>query len=271
MTEDYTQPQVAPADAGDEQPAGTRPTLRETLASLLQADFTSQRRNGRAWLISMWLPLVLLFALSVGKRAKVFGSPETRMGLSITLGLITIALFGYSLSVARDREMGIFQRLRLAPAPTWAIMVSRLAVHVVFILIMAVVVLLAGGIFLHATLSPGAYPLTLAAVILGALEFLGIGQALVGLTPSADTVNAVGRLIMIGLFALGILGQTGVGGTVLNAVFKWSPAASVATLLAGAMQPATWGAETWFALLATVVYAAVFAGIGIRWFRWTGR
>jgi hypothetical protein len=45
----------------------------------------------------------------------------------------------------------------------------------------------------------------------------------------------------------------------------------VATLLSGAMQPAAWSADTWWAFLASVLYAIVFAGIGIRWFRWSTR
>jgi ABC-2 type transport system permease protein len=45
----------------------------------------------------------------------------------------------------------------------------------------------------------------------------------------------------------------------------------VATLLAGAMQPAAWSGDTWWALLASVLYAVVFAGIGIRWFQWSTR
>jgi len=271
VTEQLKQSEALSPGSGTGQPAYRQASLRVVLTSLLRADFTSQRRNARAWMISIFLPLVLMFALSAGKRAQTFSSPELRMGLSITAGLMSIAVFGYSLNVARDREMGIFQRLRVAPAPTWAIMVSRLAVQVVFMLIVAVVVLLAGGLFANATLSVGAYPLTLVVVIFGSIEFLGIGQALVGLIPSADTVNAVGRLLYIPLFLLGILGQAGIGGPILGPVFKWSPISSMTMLLAGAMEPSGWSAQTWYALVATVVYAAVFASLGIRWFRWTGR
>jgi hypothetical protein len=37
------------------------------------------------------------------------------------------------------------------------------------------------------------------------------------------------------------------------------------------MHPAAWSADTWWALLASVLYSAVFAGIGIRWFQWSTR
>jgi ABC-type uncharacterized transport system ATPase subunit len=52
---------------------------------------------------------------------------------------------------------------------------------------------------------------------------------------------------------------------------RWSPGGTVATLLSGAMQPAAWSADTWWAFLASVGYAVVFAGIGIRWFQWSTR
>jgi len=47
----------------------------------------------------------------------------------ITIGLIAIGLIGYSNMMARDRERGVFQRLRLTPATTWDIMFSRLMVQ----------------------------------------------------------------------------------------------------------------------------------------------
>ena len=101
--------------------------------------------------------------------------------------------------------------------------------------------------------------------------FLGVGQALVGLIKSPDTVNAVGRLSYLPLFALGLFAHSTIFGTTFETIARWSPGGAVATLLAGAMQPATWGADTWWALLASILYAVVFAGIGIRWFRWSTR
>jgi ABC-2 type transport system permease protein len=58
---------------------------------------------------------------------------------AITLGIASIAILGYTATVARDRELGVFQRLRVTPAPTWAIMVSRLAIQILSMLVMAVV------------------------------------------------------------------------------------------------------------------------------------
>jgi ABC-2 type transport system permease protein len=187
------------------------------------------------------------------------------------MGMAAIAIIGYTLSIARDRETGVFQRLRVTPTPSWAIMISRLAVQVAAILTMAVVVLIAAAIFKHLSLTPAAYLLTLLVVGVGAAEFLSIGQALVGLVKSADTINAVSRLVFPLVAVLGIFGHTVILGTTVELIARWSPGGTVVTTLSGAMQPATWSQATWWALLVSVAYCIVFASLGIRWFQWSSR
>lgn len=252
-------------------PPGHIPTLSGTLTALLRADFTVQLRNGRALVLNLLLPLALLYGLFAGKRSVQLGDPLFRVAAAVTLGIASIAILGYTATVARDREQGVFQRLRVTPAPTWTIMVSRLAVQIVSMLAMTVVVLLAAAVVEKVSLDPAAYLLTLLAVIFSSAVFLGVGQALVGLLKSADTVNAVGRLSYLPLFALGLFGHSEIFGTTFETISRWSPGGAVATLLSGAMHPAAWSADAWWALLASVLYSIVFAGIGIRWFQWSTR
>jgi ABC-2 type transport system permease protein len=150
-------------------------------------------------------------------------------------------------------------------------MVSRLAVQILSMLAMSVVVLVAAAVVEKVTLDPAAYLLALLAVIFSSAVFLGVGQALVGLLKSPDTVNAVGRVSYLPLFVLGLFAHSTIFGTTFETVARWSPGGAVATLLAGAMQPTAWSADTWWALLASVLYAIVFAGVGIRWFQWSTR
>jgi ABC-2 type transport system permease protein len=247
------------------------PTLSGILRALLRADLTVQLRNGRALLLTFFPPLAVLYGLSTAKRGAQLGGPIVNVALALTLGIALIAVLGYTASVARDRELGVFQRLRVTPAPTWTIMVSRLAVQILSMLVMTVVVLVAAAVVEKVTLDPAAYLLTLAMVIFSSAVFLGVGQALVGLIKSVDTVNAVGRLSFLPLVALGLFAHSTIFGTTFETIARWSPGGAVATLLSGAMQPAAWSPETWWALLASVLYAAVFAGIGIRWFQWSTR
>src|SRR6266446_6008187 len=250
---------------------GRPPTLSGILRALLQADLTVQLRNGRALLLTFFPPLAVLYGLFAAKRGAQLGSPIVKVSLALTLGIALIAILGYTASVARDRELGVFQRLRVTPAPTWTIMVSRLAVQILSMLVMTVVVLVAAAVVEKVTLDPAAYLLTLALVIVSSAVFLGVGQALVGLIKSVDTVNAVGRLSFLPLVALGLFAHSTIFGTTFETIARWSPGGAVATLLAGAMNPSSWNSETWVALAASAAYSVVFAGIGIRWFQWSTR
>jgi ABC-2 type transport system permease protein len=239
------------------------------LRSLLRADFVSQARNARALLGTLVLPVVYVVVLSTGKRAVALGGPKFGVASSLVAGMGLIAVAGYSLTLARHRELGVFQRLRVAPVPTWEIMVSRLIIQVGAMLGMAVIVLAVAVIGFSLHLAAGAWLLTLAMVVVGGAEFLGIGQAIVGLIRSSETVRAVAPVVFVPLFVLSIFAHLAKFGSTLEIVSRWSPGGAVATVLGGAMQPSTWGLQTWGALFASIAYAAVFAGIGIRWFRWT--
>jgi len=260
----------------DDVPATVRPraiaiSSWTSLKVLLRADAAVQMRNKRSIVLSSALPLIQLYALFAVKRSTLFGDPRLRVALCITLGVITLGVLGYSMAVARDREHGVFQRLRVTPAPTWTIMCSRLAVQVAAMLVMAIVVLVAAYAIGGVALSLGGYVLTLVAVLLGAGVFLSIGQAVAGLIRSADTLNATGRFILLPLIGLSLFGHSDVLGTTVEYISRWSPGGAFSSLLAGAMNPSTWSGETWAAFLASLAYTAVFAGAGIRWFRWTAR
>ena len=262
------------------------PALSEIFRALLEADFTVQLRNNRALLLSFALPLVLLYALFASvavKRRIILGDPEFKIAAALTLGMASIAILGYSMTVARDREKGVFQRLRVTPAPTWAIMTSRLLVQVAANLAMALVVLVAANLFgwrifsIADSNSPDpadsfvAYVLTFICLIFSSALFLSVGQALAGLVKSADTLHAVGRIAYLPLFAVGMFGQSTIFGTTFELISRWSPGGTVETLLSGAMTPSSWNSDTWLALAVSTAYSLVFAGIGIRWFQWGAR
>src|SRR2546421_10077834 len=147
-------------------PPRRAPALTETFRALLEADFTVLLRNNRALLLSFALPLVVLFALFASKFYIALGDPQFRIASVLTLGMASIAILGYSMTVARDREKGVFQRLRVTPAPTWTIMTSRLAMQAIANLIIAVVVVIIGGAIHHISPSAGQYALLLLVSIL---------------------------------------------------------------------------------------------------------
>jgi ABC-2 type transport system permease protein len=242
------------------------------LKVLLRADITTQLRSYRSLFLSFALPiLVLIVTSSGGKRAAKLGGADVVVQLALTVGLVSICTIGFSTLVARDRDRGIFQRLRVTPAPAWTIMGSRWIVQVMAVLVMSIVVLIAGAAIVGVGLSAGGYVATVVVALLGSAVFLSIGQAIVGLIPNADTLNAAGRLLYIPLIGLSLFGQSDVLGTPFELVSRWSPGGCLETLLSSAMGATSWTGQTWGAVLASAAYVVVFAGVGIRWFRWTGR
>ncbi len=252
-------------------PRLSRPSIGQTMRSLVRADFITQRRNMGALLGSLVLPVVYLVGLSTGKRAVALGGLRFGVASSLVGGMALIAIAGYSLTLARHRELGVFQRLRVAPIPTWEIMASRLIVEVAAVLGMAVIVLVAAVVGFSLRLSAGAWVLTLVMVVVSAAEFLGIGQAIVGLVRSSEMVRAIAPVVFIPLFVLSILSHVRKFGSVFDIVSRWTPGGVIATILAGAMEPRTWTLQTWGALGASIGYALVFTAVGIRWFKWTSR
>jgi len=256
-------------DANTQQrPLVAVPAWSSSLQVLLRADATAQVRAPLSLVFTFALPLILLVATGLGKNSTVLVGPQFRISLALTVGLVSIGTIGYSLSIARDRDIGVFQRLRVTPAPTWAIMVSRWIVQLGAVLVMAIVVLLVAALFLGITLPPQEYVFTVLVTLLGSAVFLSIGQAIVGLIASAATLQATGRLLYVPLIGLSLFGDTDRFGTAVQMVSRWSPGGCLETLLSCAMGATAWDAQVWGALFASLGYTVVFAVIGIRWFRW---
>lgn len=248
-----------------------RPPLGLAMGSLLRADSIVLLNSKVSIGISMLLPVVILVVTTFGKAQARLGGPTLIVGLALTLGLITSSLFGYTLTLAHDREAGVLQRLRVTPAPTWTIMASRLVVQVIANLVASVVVVIIGAIVHGLALNAGQYLLVIAVAILGAAVFLAIGQAIVGLVKSTSAINAISRLLMGLLIVLGVTGGTGLLGDTMKAIAEWSPVGALMTLFADVLSQSAWSGQDTQSLLACAGYIVVLAFIGIRWFRWDAR
>jgi ABC-2 type transport system permease protein len=252
-----------------------RPAIGLVFSSLLRADFTVLLRSGRTLLLNIAVPIFILIItnLHLGNKGSGFtyGSTGFTIGLALTYGLMSSSLMGYSITIAHDREAGVFQRLRVTPAPTWAIMASRLLVQIIVDLIMTVIVVIIGSIIHNAIFTPGEYLLLVCVSILGGAMFLAIAQAVVAVVRSAAVVNAVGRVFYIVFLLLGLLGSTGILGTTVNDISNWSPVGAMINLYGGVLDIAHWNWTDTNGLIATIGYIIVGAFIGIRWFRWDSR
>jgi ABC-2 type transport system permease protein len=244
------------------------PSARTILAHLLRADLVVLVKNRRSLVLSILLPIILLLTTNHPQAEARLGGSLLIVGLCVTYGLISTSILGYAITVARDRERGVFQRLRVTPAPSWAIMTSRLTVQMLANLIIALVVVIVGVRIHHLQVSASQYLLTLAVSALGGAMFLGIGQTLVGFVRSADSVNAAGRLLYISLVFLGLLGLEGTLGATIESIAKWSPVGALMTVYGGVLHTATWNTTATLSVVSCVGYLFAGAAAGIIWFRW---
>lgn len=246
----------------------TIPTTSIVLKSLLRADLKTQWRNRRAVILTVLVPIIILYSWRP-LIAQIGGA--FALGSCITVGLMATGLMGYSNTVAKDRDKGIFQRLRVAPLPAWSIMASRLLVQLLMIFIITAAVLIAGYTLDNITIPIQGYLLAFAASIVGAAVYLAIGQVIVGLIKNPETVNATTRLVYFIFIMVGMFGQLGILGDALKKYVIWTPYGTVQTIIAGALNPSKWTNTTTEAFLATVGYAIVLFFIGIQKFKWSNK
>jgi ABC-2 type transport system permease protein len=243
------------------------PSLGTMMSALLRADLVVLTKNKMRFILSLLLPLIILTTTSSSKATQSFGGAEFILGLAITSGIAGTSIMGYAPMAARDRDNGVFQRLRVSPAPTWLVMASRLSVQMVSNFVIALVVLTLGDNIHHLSLSVESYVLVLLVSILASAVFLAVAQALVGLVKSADTVQAFGRLLYIGLVMLGLFGASGELGGFWDTVSKWTPVGALMKVFAGVVGLGNFGSQDWLSLLACGGYVVVLATLGIYWFR----
>jgi len=243
----------------------TIPKTSTVFSALLRADLTTLWRNRRSSLLALIVPLMILISWK-GLVAKLGGAFV--MSNCITIGLVAIGLMGYTNSIARDRDKGIFQRLRVAPVPSWCIMMSRIVVQLLMISVMTLLIFIIGYKFDEIILPVSNYIFMYMMTLVGGAVYLALGQVIVGRIKNPETVNSTTRLVYFAFIMIGMFGELGMLGSQLKQVTHWSPYGTVRTILAVGAKPELWSMDTTNSLLATIAYTILFAFLGIKWFKW---
>jgi len=243
------------------------PKTSDIFKTLLRADLTTQWRNRRALILTLLVPIIIL--ASWKGIIKYFGSGFA-LGNCITVGLMAIGLMGYSNSIARDRDKGIFQRLRVAPLASWSIMASRLAVQLLMIAIMTTGAFIAGvAIDNISDITPTGYAFGFCMAFVGGAVYLSMGQVIVGLIKNPETVNSTTRLVYFVFIMTGMFAELDKElYKVVRDIEHWSPYGTVKTIVMSSLHPATWDSDATTSLLLTIGYTVVFTSLGIKKFKW---
>jgi ABC-2 type transport system permease protein len=247
------------------RPAYTLPPAKTVLSNLLKADLIAQWRNRRASIMVILIPSIILISWKglVERFGGVFA-----LSNCITIGLNAIGLMGYTNAIARDRDKGIFQRLRVTPAPRWTIITSRLLVQLIMIIITTIVLFIIGYQFDHIVMSATGYTRAFLAAIIGGMVYLSLGQMIVGLVKSPESVNVTTRLVFFLFIMVGQFASFGALGSQITDIANWSPYGTTQHVIAAALGTAAWTSKATMYVLASLGYTAVFTFFGIRYFKW---
>jgi ABC-2 type transport system permease protein len=247
------------------------PKTSTVFLCLLRADLITQWRNRRSIILTLLVPVIILASWH-GIVALLGGAFV--LANCITVGLMAIGLMGYTNTIARDRDKGIFQRLRVAPVASWGIMASRLAVQLLMIVLLTLVVFFAGVKIDGITdITVTSYIFAFFMAFVGGAVYLSLGQVIVGLIKNPETVNSTTRLVYFVFIMVGMFAETwqlgpGQFAKDLQKIEHWTPYGTVKTIIMASLAPATWNNDATFGLLACIGYIVVLTGIGIKKFKW---
>lgn len=132
------------------------------------------------------------------------GNPAAATYLFATYGVFGVmgaALFGFGVTVAMDREQGFLMLKRALPMPPGAYVVAKMAMAVMFGVIVALLLALLGAWAGGVSLRPSKWALLLLVHVAGALPFSAIGLYL-GTLASGSAAPAVVNLVYLPLSLL---------------------------------------------------------------------
>lgn len=140
---------------------------------------------------ALLFPLVFYLMFGV-----LFGGGAQRQVLAnyIVFGIMGAALFGFGVTVAMDRTLGILALKRAQPTPPGAYLLAKMAMAMVFAFIIVLTLLLAATLVAGVRLSPVEMLVLVVVGVLGTLPFSTLGLylgTLVGGNAAPALVNLV--------------------------------------------------------------------------------
>lgn len=183
-----------------------------------------------------------------------------------TFGIMAPALFGFGVGVASEREQGALALKRVAPMPPMAYIFAKLAMAMLFALIIALLLFVLGALFGGVVLPRGEWWLLVLTLILGTLPFCALGL-IVGLRVGAQASAAIINVIYLPMsFLSGLWVPLNLMPHWLQELARIFPAYHLGQIALGVLHLGD-GSRLWIHLIYLIVFTAVclwFASWGWR-------
>ena len=222
-------------------------------------------RNKMALLYGYLFPLIFLAAFWVLYRYDKV--PLLRqMGELLTVSVLGGACFGLPSTLVSERERGVWRRYRLAPVPTWSVVLSTIVARYVILLTAGLLQL---GVALAVGMTMPAHPWSLLVAFTAvSFAFIGLGLVIAMMADSVPAVQALGQCIFLPMLIIGgvavRLASLPEWALHVSAFFpgRYAVEALQATVTGGGLGAAR------FSLLALVLTGAAGCVAGAKLFRW---
>lgn len=244
---------------------------RGAFAKLVRSEARLARRQPVGPAVGLVLPLVLVLLFGslpvMRERTAVFGGHsffEIYFPTIIALVLTAPALFSLPIPLATYREQGILRRLSTTPVPQVWLLAAQLLVHLSLAAVGLVLLMLLGltafGLGVQSVAG------LVFAVMLAGIAVFGIGLWISGIARTGAMANGFALVTFyILMFFAGLFIPLAELPAVVGEVGQWTPLGAAVAALQHAMFD---GFPSASSLLVLAAYAALFAWLAIRYFRW---
>ncbi len=157
-------------------------------------------RNKMALLYGYLFPLIFLAAFWVLYRHEKI--PLLRhMGELLTVSVLGGACFGLPTTMVSERERGVWRRYRLAPVPTWVVVLSTIVARYFIVLTAGILQLC---VAFQVGMTPPAHMLDLLVAFTAvSFAFIGLGLVIAMMADTVPAVQALGQCIFLPMLIIG--------------------------------------------------------------------
>ena len=259
---------------------GTAGASMRLFKNLLQANFLMFVREKASlfWVMVFPIALMLLFGSMWGTMKLDPADPNSLTFISylapglIVLSLMTNGLVGNAETMATYRERGILRGIQTTPMPLWQWLLAHIVIGAAIMVGQAFLMIATSMVVFNARYDMWGLIAAIPSVVLGAVMFMAMGQAVAAMVSKAKTVVVAAQVINVPLMFLGGLW------TPMNqmpdellAVSKYLPSAMMADLVRTPMLT-TFNFEPNLPVVANligvVIYFAVSVALAVRFFKW---
>jgi ABC-2 type transport system permease protein len=227
-------------------------------------------RRGESLLLSLGIPLLLLTFLSL---ADVLPLPDwaeepvdfLAPGI-LALAVMSTTFVGLAIATGFERQYGVIKRLGSTPLGRGGLLSSK-TVAVLVVLALQFAVLVGVAYLLGWRPDAAGWPAALAASLLAAVGFAGLGLLLAGTLKGEVVLAAANGLWVVFLLLGDIVFPLEELPSTLEALCRLLPTAALAEILRGSLTTGVGTRPLAWAVLA--VWALVTPPLAARFFRWT--